>query len=485
LSVQDLLVEEIIDNDDYVRIVFRYSIIHDHAEIFNILTKEKPKVRHLQTLKLERVTLTIGGYDTGYGFQYTIGGTANPHAGKRIYLKGSEYPVKLEEDTMISELNFSFLEKEKERQVKKFRIRIVNDLLEIRPKPSSAVTKELVSLIKRALTSNSRVLLSSAKEKLRSAEIDFLRGRYRAAMHNIYYAMYNAIKSLQVEEGKKHFLSHRKVGKELEEILSNIQRRESRFQRLNLDEYLSVVEEARELRELADYGIEFEAGGNEKKIAQLLSTAEELVTISQYVLGKGIFMRFGKPVLHFPSAQGECPLPRDLLDILDFKGDIIMRSLIVLTKDFNATVFAYRLLSKNEIYFTDSSSYFFQGGHFARYKNGNYEYSSSAKKGFIELSRENVKKWSKMIKPNALEDLATCKENVTQSLCLFFDDCFLEIYVFPDGRIYLFSLLDEARLHLQLKAFRNIGIVIQKIVSKNWSDYSVLSSPIEIVQKEN
>lgn len=489
--MRDLLVESISEKRGYVKIVFRFPIVFDHARIFSILTREGPKHKYLQNVKLDRVTVTIGGYDTGYGFQQTIRGIDNPNTGQRTYLEGTKYPAKLNRDQMVSELSFSFIEGRK-----KFRIRFVNDFVEIRPKPSSSVVNELISLLKESFVSNPRIFLSSAKEKLRSAKVDFLRGRYRSAVHNIYYAIFNAISSLQATEKEEFYLEHGKISETLEQIFGKIQQGtttskilgRTHFQRLNLDEYLAVVEEARDLRNLADYKVKFEAGGKEQHLAELLSKAEELVAISHYVVDESMFTEYGKIVLHFPREQEEIPLPSDLIDYINRpmlrEEDLIVKSLLISTDDFNATVFAYCLLSRNDVYYTKFSSYFFQGGHFMKYENGTYHHQRAPESGFIELSSKTVKKWSATIKPENLERLGTSKQNATQRLCLFFDGCFLEMHIFPDGRIYMFSPLDDTRFHSQTNAFRNMERVIKKIVSKNWPDYSILSSAIEILQRE-
>jgi len=439
---------------------------------------------------LERVTLTIGGYDTGDGFQYTIWSLDNPNTGKRIYLDGTKYPAKLDEGQMVSELNFSFLEGRK-----KFRMRFVNKFVEIRPKPSRSIVEELISLLKGSLFPSPLVFLSSAREKLRSAKVDFLRGRYRSTIHNIYYAMFNAINSLQATEKKEFYLEHGKVSETLEQVFAEIREEKTTsrivgskyFQRLNVDEYLSVVEEARDLRNLADYKVRFEAGGMEKRLAEILSKAEELVTLSEYVIEGSMATRDGKIVLHFPHAQNEFPLPDDLYDYISQpyrEEDLVMDSLLVLADDFDATVLAYRLLTRSDVYLTKFSWSSFQGGEFAKYENGCYSTQSRPGKGFIELSRKTVKKWSAIIKPHNLEELGVSKENTFQRLCIFFNYCFLEMYIFPDGRIYLFSPLDETEFQLKLKAFRNMERVINKTISKNWPDYSVLSSNVEILQRK-
>ncbi len=113
---------------------------------------------------------------------------------------------------------------------------------------------------------------------------------------------------------------------------------------------------------------------------------------------------------------------------MDFEENITMNSHTVLTDDFNATVFAFCLLSKDEVFFTKLSPYFFRGEHFARFKNGVYEYQSSPEKGFLLLSKENAKKWFSLLKTDKLEKLAKQKENVTQNLCVFFNDYFFDIY---------------------------------------------------------
>lgn len=74
---------------------------------------ERAEPTYMGNLTFDRVTLAIGGYDTGFGFQYSIYGIGNPDVGKRIIIDGSEYPTAtgLQEGTMVSELSFSFVEK--------------------------------------------------------------------------------------------------------------------------------------------------------------------------------------------------------------------------------------------------------------------------------------------------------------------------------------------------------------------------------------
>jgi len=271
----------------------------------------------------------------------------------------------------------------------------------------------------------------------------------------------------------------------LEQILNEIREKENKFRELNLDEYTSIIEETFELRELADYGVAFEAGGNEKQIAQILSKAEELITITEYILDKAMVTENGKAVLHFPREQEDHYLPSDLFEDLSLDGNSIIKSMLVLANDFDATIFAYRLLSERNVYFTKSPPYFFQGGTFAKYKNGHFSYQDRPAKGFIELSKETVKKWSMLVKPKKLGDIGTCRENVTQYLPIFFQDCFLDLLVLPDGRLYLSSSLNEQCFQSQLKAFKAIEQVIKKILEKHWSDYSVLSAPIEILSQKH
>jgi uncharacterized protein (UPF0332 family) len=331
---------------------------------------------------------------------------------------------------------------------------------------------------------NALVFLSSAHEKIRAAKSDFLKGRYREAMHNIYYAMHNATKSLQARRGEGTFLDHKNIGKNIGRVLGLLQQESANFQRLNLDEYSSIAEEARRFRELADYGIGFEAGGSEKQLSRMLYEAEELATISDYVINKWTTKTNGKLNLHFPREQEETFLLNESLDEVHPGNYFVVRSLLVLTDNFNVTVFAYRLLCERDLYYTDMSPYFFQGGHYAKYENGTLTYQEEPEKGFVELTRENIKQWSSIVKPRALEDLATSKEDKIQDLRLFFRDCFLELYILPDGRFYLISQLDDHNLHSLLLAFEGFERIIKKHIEKDYPINSVMSLPTEILKKK-
>jgi uncharacterized protein (UPF0332 family) len=484
-EIGDLVVKSISEKGNCLKVVFRYPIIANHLSIFSTLTRNKSDLVYLQHMTLNRVTLTVGGYDTGDGFQYTIGGIGNPNVGKRIHVDGSKYPVKLKNSEMVSEMSFSFLEKEKRTRARRFRIRFVNNFMEVRPRPSISVTKELVSLLKETITPTSRVFLASAREKLRSAKVDFVRGSYRTAIHNVYYAVYNAVKSLQTRGGKRLFLEHENVARTLEQILVEIQEKEGKFQELNLDEFSSIIEDARELRELADYGVGFEAGGSEILIAHMLSKAEALITITEYVLDKAVAEINGKTVLHFPQEQDESSFPSHLVERIDLENDLLINSMLVLSDDFNSTVFAYQLLSENDVYYTKASEYFFNGEYFAKYHSGCFSYRRRPGKGYIRLSRETVKKWSAVVKPRELEDLGTCKDNVVQRLPIFFKDRFLEMYAFPDGRFYVLSKIKGSGLDQQLESFQHLDRKISRIISKKWPDYSIMYLPLQVLHRKS
>ena len=68
--------------------------------------------------------------------------------------------------------------------------------------------------------------------------------------------------------------------------------------------------------------------------------------------------------------------------------------MLIITEEFDATIFSYKLLSENSLYYTEDSEYFFKGGSFGKLDNGVLTYQDEPEKGFLELTRENVEKWS-------------------------------------------------------------------------------------------
>jgi len=215
---------------------------------------------------------------------------------------------------------------------------------------------------------------------------------------------------------------------------------------------------------------------------QMLSKAEELVTISDYIINEWIRTTNGKLNLHLPTEQEETSFLDDLLGE-SYTEDYLIRSMLVLTEAFHATTFAYQLLSESNLYYTDVSGESFHGEYYAHFEDGKFSYWMRPKKGFIQLIKENVGKWSTLIKPHALKVLATSKENKIQRLRLFFEDYFIELYIFPDGRFYFFSAIDENNLKAQLDAFNNFEKLITELIDNNYPDHSITFLPIEIRKK--
>jgi uncharacterized protein (UPF0332 family) len=474
------LVLNILNKDDYTKILFRQPIIFEYEAIYKAFTKTKTEFTSFQDLRFEQLTLTLGGYDTGFGFQYTINGISNPDKGKRTYVK-NDFPSTLKQDEVVSEIGFVFFEKSKHQRQTKFRMRFVYNFLEIRPTPSRAITVEILECLKQAILTNESVFLSSAKEKVRSAKINFLKGYYRESMHNIYYAMLNATQALQAKEGLGTRFEHSKLSKNIDEALCRIQQTSTDFQKLNRDIYSKIAEEARELRELADYGIGFEAGGSEKRLAQMLSKAEELVTISDYAINKKMVTRNNRINLHYPREQEESLI---LSDFGEYDTDFLFQSMLIITAEFDATIFSYKLLSENSLYYTEDSENFFKGGSFGKLDNGVLKYRDKPENGFLELTRENVEKWSKIMKPNHLEFLATTKEDSIQRLNLFYKGYFFSLFVFPDGRLYFFSRIDGTHFNKQLSVSNDFENLLKKIVETEYKTSSIFSLQKEVIRKK-
>jgi uncharacterized protein (UPF0332 family) len=405
----------------------------------------------------------------------------NPNIGKRTYVRGT-FPATKDKNEMVSEIGFVFFEKNKGQRQTRFRMRFVYDFLEIRPTPSRAIINEILERLKQAIMTNELVFLSSAKEKIRAAKSNFLKGYYRESMHNIYYAMLNASQALQAKEGRgNRRIDHSEIGKTIDKALVRIQQTSTVFKKLNRDVYSSIAEEARDLRELADYGIGFEAGGSEKRLAQMLSKAEELVTISDYAINEYNTQIDDNVNLHYNSQNEESLI---LGDYIDYESDLLFKSMLIVTEEFNATTFAYKLLSENSLYYTETSEYFFKGGSFGKLENGVLTYKYEPEEGFLELTKENVEKWSSTVKPKRLELLATTKEDEIQSMNLFYEGYFFSIFVFPDGRLYYYSYLDGEHFNQQLSISADFESLIKKIIETEYAVSSIFSLREEVIRKK-
>lgn len=285
---------------------------------------------------------------------------------------------------------------------------------------------------------------------------------------------------VQTNERKETRFDHSKIGKTIDESLYQIQQTSVHFQRLNRDTYSSIAEEARDLRELADYGVGFEAGGSEIKLAQMLSKVEELVTISDYTINKWIAKNDGKVDLHSSPKQEELPLVEDLIDK---EENLLLQSLLIVTPDFNARIFAYKLLSEKNIYYTKFAANCFKAGLFARYSNGSFTRAFRPKRGFVELTKENISKWSDLIKPQKLNDLATANEDEIQKLNIFYYGFYFSLYIFPDGCLYFFTPIDEKGFEQQLSCLSSFETLIRKTMEKEYDNSSVFSLPCEVIKK--
>jgi hypothetical protein len=184
--------------------------------------------------------------------------------------------------------------------------------------------------------------------------------------------------------------------------------------------------------------------------------------------------------LHHPREQEESLI---LGDSLDSGTDFLFQSMLIIAEEFDATVFTYKLLSENNLYFTELSEYFFRGGSFGKLYNGVLTYQDKPEEGFVELTKENVKNWSEIVKPGHLEFLATTKEDRIQSLNLFYKGYFFSLYVFPDGRLYFFSRIDGTHFNQQLSISTDFESLLKKIAETEYVMSSIFSLQKEVVRK--
>lgn len=89
------LIEEILQEKDSVKIIFRHLAISNHKRITDIFSNPNFTKSISGNIRMKNFTVTTGGFETRYGFQYTILGHLNPQAGKKVEYDATEYPVRL------------------------------------------------------------------------------------------------------------------------------------------------------------------------------------------------------------------------------------------------------------------------------------------------------------------------------------------------------------------------------------------------------
>ena len=486
------IIDRVEENQESVSIFFNYEVIFDHAKIVDAFRTKG------QTF-LEKFTVTIGGYKTPSGFQYTIRGFDNPSRGTAYEKTGQDYPIDLPEGHIISELIFSHT-----MGKVKYCVKIVADLMHIQPRPNRDLVDKYIRILKDALTTSHLVYLQNAKEVLISAKTEFLKGAYHSCAHNIYYSLFNIIKALAVREGRKGKIPHGGAAEEiLRELVKGIKdgtysalsRNDSddrkAFQNLDVERYIGAVRDAYRIRQTTDYTSSFEAGAAREEMSKLISITEELVTISDYVLN-GFTRTSSKSkqlILHSPYQDEDKMYPSDLLEnefIRLRENKLLLTGFI--SGDFNANEFAYSFLLRKRILFTDVTPS--KNSHlFAKYENGRklFEISSIKTKpqpadGYIHLIGKNVAKWSAIIKPHKLKELSHTKNDL-QVLDFLYSKYFYSLHILPDGRLYLMSDINGRNFGKQLSATERLKDILVKSIPNKWKNQSsVLFSPINIVQ---
>lgn len=497
------IVKEQIETSNKTIIVFNHYLIFDHSRIVEAFLKEK----RFGNIFLDKIIVTFGGFNTRNGFQQSFLLFCHPRPSKdrtRIEFGGEKYPVFLNEGYMVSELLFTH-----SFQNKEFHIRIFADAMEISPKPRISLIEKYVNLLKDTFTISHEIYLLNAEERLLSATSEFLKGKYRAVAHDVYYSMLSIVKALAAREGMKiKKLRHGKVPGLLTTFLQKIQngdyvtfhesriwRNHSRsFQRIDVNKYIKSVREAYELRKLADYTTHFEAGISKEKLSKLISSTEELVNLARHAL-KGSMLSDVKSddLVLYRYLEEDEPLPIETFryELRHLDENKILMSGTITTSDFVPSRFALSFLLHDRIFYTDmipSKSLHL----YVRYENGKKIIEAvpigeqpRPKAGFIHFSNKTARRLSQIIKPRKIEELKNSDSYENQLIKFLFTDFFFQLYILSDGRFYLLSSLDEEYVHKQITAFLDLKKIIQQSVWKNWRAKVFFASmnilPLEII----
>lgn len=492
------IVKEQIETSNNITVIFNHHLIFDHSRIVETFLKEK----RWGNFSLDKITATFGGFKTRDGFQQNLLMFSHPRPTidrSEIQFAGDKYPVSLNEGYMISELVFTHLFQNKE-----FRIRVLADAIEFSPKPKTSSIEKYVNLLKDAFTIPQEVYLLNSEERLTSATMEFLIGRYRAVAHDLYYSLLNITMALATKDGMEiKKLRHGKIPWLLMRLLKKIQSgdyatfRESKiwrdhlksFQHLDVAKYVKSARDAYKLRRLADYTTHFEAGITKEKISKLISSTEELANLTRHAIEGSIAVdvESGNLVLYRNLEEGS-PLPVETFryELKGLDENKILMSGKITTSNFRPSKFVLSFLLHDRIIYTDmipSKTL----DLFVRYENGKRIIEAIPKKeqpspnpGFIHFSKKTARRLSEIIKPRKIEELKNSDSCENHLIEFLFTDFFFQLYVLSDGRFYLFSSLRGEYADKQIAAFVELKKIIQQCVERIWTA-RVFFSPMNIL----
>lgn len=498
------LVEEILTKKDSTKIVFRYFTVFDHKRIADALLDPNFAKSVSGTIKIEKFTVTTGGFETTDGFQYTVFGFFNPQAGRKIEYDGTSYPVKLREDELVSEMRFVH-----SKNGRIYLVVLFSNYLEIKPKPPTQIVKAYIRALKQSLTESPRIFLKSAEEKIESAMLNFTEGRYRSVPHEAYYALYNIVQSLAVQSGMSSNIGHdATTQKILSKIMYQIasgnhitfrksdvwKKHKCDFKLIDPQRYSKIVIDLYEMRSLADYTSIYEIGEFTSKLSALLLKVEELLNLCHYMEEGSIAFADGRLVRIFREERELEPYPNEMFSGQRLeKGECrILQKGLILAENFDPKEFLLKFLSRTDIYYVrflpprpgERLYVKYEKRGSKRKFSATFSTKFAVEHNYIPLTIETVKKWSRIIKPDEIRLLRLKTEIYSRRLVFSDGKFFFELYIFPDGRFYMLSSVNDQKTSDQIAAMLRLREVIAKTVSSVWQYCSTISfSTISIITK--
>lgn len=498
------LVKEILQKKDSVKIVFRHFIVFEHDKIADTLLSPNFAISVSGTIKMKKFAVTTGGFETRDGFQYTVYGFFNPQAERRIEYDATNYPVKLKEDELVSEMQFVY-----STRSNIYSIILSSDYLEIKPKPPTQIVKTYIRALKESLTESPHIFLQSAEEKLKSAMLNFSEGRYRSVPHDAYYALHNVVQSIAVQSGMDSKIGHdAKTQKILSKILYQIasgnhiafrkydvwKKHKCDFQLIDSQRYSNIARDLYEMRRLADYTPVYEIAEFITKLSDLMLKVEELLNLAHYVEEGSIAFADGRLVRIFHEERELEPYPDEMFRIqrLEKGGCRFLQKGLILAENFDLNKFLVKFLSLTDIYYVRFSPSRLSRRLYVKYeKRGTkrkfsitFSKKLAMEHSYMPLTIETVKKWSQIIKPDEIKLLKLKKVFDPRKVVFSDGKYFFELYILPDGRFYMISPLDEQKPNDQIAAILKLREVIAKTISSIWEYCSTISfSAISIIAK--